>query len=133
MTIDLEKLKALLEKATPGLWKQGSEESAKQGHVIRAKGNGPDSIVTCQEIFMDREQRLSNADLIVAAVNSLPELIQELEKSRIAMKELERMDTRIGLPPMYEPREMDAFRNGWNSNDDRWQRQRDAILKKWKE
>lgn len=78
MTIDTEKLRALLAAATPGPWRAGTVETwnvyADPNGDVMAPGLGR---VVAQ---MNRHYPHSNdAALIAAAVNALPELLDALE------------------------------------------------------
>lgn len=59
---------------------------------------------------------------------SLPSILAYISATEKLVEEVRALDAKIGFPSMYEPREMDAFKNGWNSNDEKWSRQRDNAL-----
>jgi hypothetical protein len=79
--IDLDKLEALLAKATPGEW-------SVDGLGIK-RMNPPDSIARACIVIEDREAKRDNLAAIVAAHNATPELLAELRRLR-------RMEAAIG-------------------------------------
>lgn len=81
MTPDLDALRALLEKATPGPWRKRMEEPYEMDIASRDR-----SIV---KVWLDdapvedyNETQHANATLIVAAVNTLPALLDALQGAR---------------------------------------------------
>jgi hypothetical protein len=83
MTIDIAKLRELLAAATPGKWTWDdyaimAEQSQHDVTVLCSPGGcGP---VDCDP---------ANAALICAAVNALPELLDEVERLRAALQEIQ--------------------------------------------
>jgi hypothetical protein len=79
---DIEKLRELLAKATPGPWYyyEGEIEDGKQIEGADLRGNG----ASVWRIDMGDYDALDNANaaLIVAVVNALPELLDEVERLR---------------------------------------------------
>jgi hypothetical protein len=74
MTIDIKQLRALLAAATPGPWSEGVHGNA---NVVHFDGD---------DIRAVAEADASNAALICAAVNALPELLDEVEWLRVALE-----------------------------------------------
>lgn len=80
--VDIEKLRALLAAATPGPWKcmqDGTAAWIDQGNVKKAVWLG----------IARGDQNRRDANLIAAAVNALPELLDKVERLR-AEVEIER-------------------------------------------
>lgn len=73
--VDIEKLRALLAAATPGPWKcmqDGTAAWIDQGNVKKAVWLG----------IARGDQNRRDANLIAAAVNALPELLDKVERLR---------------------------------------------------
>jgi hypothetical protein len=98
-TLDLEGLKALLEKATEGPWSldgSSGRDVVWGQHTIVAFGHGKNDI--------------ANTALIVAAVNAIPHLLADLDSAR---RENERL--KAGLKPFAEhPSASTALQSGWS-------------------
>ena len=84
--MDITELRALLAKATQGEWE------VEEGHIQRDSGGirywqitDRQDAITCNQFCyagFDPERNAANAALIVAAKNSLPDLLDEIERLR---------------------------------------------------
>lgn len=96
--MDLEELKRLAKEATPGPWMAAAKPSSVVGWpVVSQTGR-----VICDVNYVQHSQidlpvpgdrafnteSKANAHLIVAAVNSLPALIEEVERLREALQQI---------------------------------------------
>lgn len=85
--VDIEKLRALLAAATPGPWEcvlSGPApriEAVDKRRGMRAAGD-PHPVIA--RMPKDYAPTLANGDIIAAAVNALPELLDEVERLRMA-------------------------------------------------
>jgi hypothetical protein len=102
MTLDLDKLEALLAKATPGPWTPVWREMCllihtpgRERHAITVNwGDTPANIPN----YGTKEQSTTDARLIAAAINALPDLLamaRRTEAAEAKVKELEAENTRI--------------------------------------
>ncbi len=78
----LDKIKERLAKATPGPWKNDTGNPMIHG----PKGEG--EVSKACEVFMNKNKRMSNADLIAHAPTDLSKLIQALEVANAALGQL---------------------------------------------
>ena len=86
MSVDLEKLEALAKNATPGPWhKQGFDVYAWKGKRREFVARTAPVVVSNSE-FITRN--MNDSGYIVAACNSLPDLIAELKAARAENTEL---------------------------------------------
>ena len=85
MTTDTKRLRELLSKATPGPWEPTNTTTVNCNYAC---GSGP-------WIISDRNdpQVIADAALIAAAVNALPELLDEVERLRTHVACLEEAHT----------------------------------------
>lgn len=82
ITEDLRKLRELLGKATPGPWKNHGRQPKAIGVPHSAVAAKTLLARVYSEAFGDTEQETANAELIAAAVNALPGLLDECEMLR---------------------------------------------------
>lgn len=88
---DLDSLAALLDKATPGLWRVdcvGEDEEMVMRTIHGKPSAGGSEVCIVTTGSYDDATEAKNADLIVAAVNALPALlayVRELERERDAL------------------------------------------------
>jgi hypothetical protein len=83
--VSTAELRALLDAATPGPWEveaSGAEYDADDNEIESGWMRGPQML----DKYDYETLRLTDAALIVAAVNALPELLDELEHRREAMR-----------------------------------------------
>ena len=93
MSIDLPALRALLEQATPRPWLGPRITDAwPPGHVgvyaVDEDGE-PIDVIGCTGHILGGDGATSDAALTRAAVNALPELLDELERLRKRVSDLE--------------------------------------------
>lgn len=85
-----------------------------------------------EELEADRNRYREEAEEYSDGVRMSHKAFDDITKKAVAGEvlaiSLNGIDTKIGFPPRYEPREIEAFKNGWNSNDDRWSSQRDTLI-----
>lgn len=80
MTTDTAKLRELLAAATPGEWEVGSDNEQPFPEICK----GPYPIIDCT-IGECCYENMANATLIVAAVNALPAMLDEIDRIRAAL------------------------------------------------
>lgn len=100
MTPDLDKLKELLEKATPLPWRQGAYDMSQIAVDGELHANGfSKKIATtgAKEDWRGVVRQADDAALIVAAVNSLPALIAKAERVDALMVALRNHGKHDGL------------------------------------
>lgn len=131
----LAELDALREEATPGEWKTMSLQMVNGNEHNEAE----DAMFTITlhnaypalRSYIDKlEQRISYLETHRQGIGDgdVAHAVRFAEAGRVLAEDMKKMDARCGFPPIYEPREMVAFKNGWNTNNDRWNKQRDAAL-----
>jgi hypothetical protein len=81
-TEEIARLRTLLASATPGPWEAFRANHRTLGTVYGATTH-PDVPVD-RDVFVDAGARVPDVELIVAAVNALPELLDELDRTRVS-------------------------------------------------
>lgn len=92
MTIDIAQLRALLAKATPGLWSLGKPYTDDEGYrefPLFASVNGTTvcPVAVCLPFPHVSGMQEANAAFIMAARAALPALLDELERLRAALSD----------------------------------------------
>lgn len=78
MAVDIERLRALLAKATAGEWKAGEDDNGEPW-ILVDHPSVPDAV----SILFDSDWGTADdAALVAAAINALPALLYELAASR---------------------------------------------------
>jgi len=88
--MDTKELRELLEKATPGPWAEHTHYCSFDYSASRAFGAGPDHLAKHSGCAIpdDHPQAITDAQLIAAAVNTLPALLDRVEELEDAASEL---------------------------------------------
>ena len=91
-TKQIEDIKRLLAEATPGPWALHNETCVSSGDTMTAQ--------TCDDEPENTPQAEQNAALIVAAVNSLPALLADIEAAQKQITTLREALRSISMQPM---------------------------------
>lgn len=119
--INLDELKTLAAKASPGKWTAIKITDPNDPQPLREE----DLVAGIYGVFLDPVVKGSNVALIIAMHAALPSMIEEIESLRACIEELKRMDVFPSVPQSHiNPEYPIDLCNEWRTL-------RDGLIKKW--